>query len=770
MDSRDETFQKRLMETFKVEADEHLQLLVSGLLDLEKSTDQVAQSTIIETVFREAHSLKGAARAVNMLEIEAVCQSVESVFSRLKHRELNLTPALFDVLHHALDAIKTLLVSSQDESTIVISEIVAGLDSLETETAIAHSNDLPNSKPAAPALAEVSEAAPTNPAISTPLVPAGATEKTIASDTIRISVAKLDHLLLQAEEMLSIKLTTGQRVSDLQDISRLLEVWQREWQKMEPKVQKARRDLGERVKPDLGTAKMFEFLSWNQSHLETLTQSIKILTQSMKQEQRSMGGMVDDLLEDVKTSFMLPFSTLLDTFPKMLRDLARAQNKEIDLVMQGENVEIDRRILEEIKVPLMHILRNCVAHGIEIPSEREANNKPRRGQITVAVSQPDAGNVQIIISDDGKGVDLERLKEVVINSGLVSRSCVDGFNQQELLALIYRSSVSTSPIITDISGRGLGLTIAQEKVMQLGGNILVSTAHKIGTSFQMILPITIATFRGVLLEAGGRQFVIPTAAVNRVLRARSTDLKIVQDKEVIQLNGQAVQLVALKDILELPDSDRETKVDGAGHFQVVVLGSTEMQFAFMVDQVLDEQEVLVKSLGKKLSRVRNVTGATVLGSGKVVPILNSADLLKSAAAFKKTGTQAIVNTHRLSKAKQSILIAEDSITSRMLLKNVLEGVGYRVKTTVDGVDALTTLKTEQFDLLISDVEMPRMNGFELTEKIRAEKKLSAVPVILLTSRDSQQDRERGIDAGADAYITKSSFDQVKLLNIIRRLI
>jgi two-component system chemotaxis sensor kinase CheA len=463
---------------------------------------------------------------------------------------------------------------------------------------------------------------------------------------------------------------------------------------------------------------------------------------------------------------MLPLATLGAYFPKLVRDLCRDQGKEADLVIRGEEVEIDKRILEEMKDPLIHLLRNCVDHGIETPEQRHRLGKPPRATITLAVSRVNGNKVELLVSDDGASIDTEKVKESAIKLGLISSEEASRLGESEALALIFRADLSTSPIITQLSGRGLGLAIVREKTEKLGGRVSVESPRHGGTTIRITLPVALATFRGILVEAAGRLFVVPTAQVERVARFKPGDIQMVENRETLSLNGRAIAMARLADVLELPS--RQPNEDRAKSTAVIILGAGDQRVAFAVDEVLNEQDVLVKRLGKPLSRVRNIAGATVLGTGRIAPILNVADLLKSA---RKAGgaTRVVVGAKPAETEIRSILVVEDSITSRMLLKGILESAGYQVKTAVDGVEAFTTLRAERFDLVVSDVEMPRMNGFDLTAKIRADKKLAELPVVLVTALETREDREHGIDVGANAYLVKSSFDQSNLLEAVRRL-
>jgi two-component system chemotaxis sensor kinase CheA len=313
------------------------------------------------------------------------------------------------------------------------------------------------------------------------------------------------------------------------------------------------------------------------------------------------------------------------------------------------------------------------------------------------------------------------------------------------------------------------MAIVREKVEKLGGLISIETTLHLGTTFRIFLPVTLATFRGVIVQAAGQKFVVPTTNVEQVVRITPDNIKTVENKTTIALDGRAISLVRLADVLELPQRDQEA--DNSKFIPVLLLGTVEKRIAFSIDKVLSEQEVLVKSLGKQLSRVRNIAGATVLGSGQVIPILNVPDLIKSAIQLAPIAFKTpLMTPEKVETAKKSILLVEDSVTSRMLLKGILESAGYTVKTAVDGVEAFTLLKTEMFHLVVSDIEMPRMNGFDLTSRIRSDQELADLPVILVTSLEAREHRERGIEVGANAYIVKSSFDQSNLLEITQRLI
>jgi two-component system chemotaxis sensor kinase CheA len=512
---------------------------------------------------------------------------------------------------------------------------------------------------------------------------------------------------------------------------------------------------------------VLEFVEWNDSAIKSLQARLAALARFADLDQRALSSMVETLLRDMRNALMLPFTSLLEGFPKLVRDLSRDRGKEAELVIQGGGVEADRRILEEMKDPLVHLVRNSIDHGIEDPEAREREKKPRRGKITLAISQKDGDKVEILVSDDGAGVNISKVQAAALKLGICSEEDAREMSEQDALSLIFHSGVSTSPMITELSGRGLGLAIVREKAEKVGGTVSIETQTGAGTTVRAVLPLTLATFRGVLVREGENLLTLPATYVERAVRVSQEGIKTVENRETIQVNDEVVSLVPLGEALGLPR--KSAPREPARNVHAVVLGAAGKRVAFRVDEIVREQEVLVKNLGKELSRLRHVAGAVVLGTGKVVPVLNVPELIKTAGKSSFVAWDS-ARTRERPQERKSIVIAEDSITARTLLKNILEAAGFRVKTAVDGVDAFTALRTEEFNLLVSDVDMPRMSGFDLTAKIRADRKLSGLPVVLVTALESREDRERGIDVGASAYIVKSSFDQSNLLEVIRRLI
>jgi two-component system, chemotaxis family, sensor kinase CheA len=760
-------FQKRLLATFRDETKEHLAAISDGLLALEKAADPEKRQAILETVFREAHSLKGAASAVGMSGIESLSHAMEGVFAGFRRGEVVPSQALFDLLHRTTDTIGKLLLSGETGGTAVgtipVRELIV---ILEQTTKNSSSRPSPQERPPA-------EHTPRsdNPERS---YTESTTEIATVSDTIRVSSVKLDSLLHQAEEMLILKQAALQHDADLKELGAGFSAWEKELKKVRPALRRLSKlqhitagsvIFGSDSDP-LG--KLLAFCEWSQDAVKLLGHKAQILRKTTSVDRHSLDGMVDNLVDDLKGVLMLPCATVLGVFPKMVRDLARERGKEVELFIEGEAIEIDKRILEEMKDPLIHLVRNCIDHGIKKPEERKRLNKPAVGRISIRVSLKDSNLAEIIVTDDGAGIDTGRVLAAAVRKGIVAQDSANRMEREDLLGMVFSSGLSTASLITDISGRGLGLAIVREKVEKLGGTVMLASEPDKGTTFRMVIPLTLSTCRGVLVGVGEQTFIVPAAGVERVARIDKGALSTVENRETVEMGGEALSFVRLADILRLPKKKRSG--DDAGQIQLFVISSGASRIAFGVDTILDEQEVLVKSLGPQLSRVRNIAGASILRTGRVAAILHPGDLVKSAVKGAAAPAVAAYQPEAAETVRRSVLVAEDSITARTLLKNILETAGYQTTTAVDGIDALTLLRTNDIDLVVSDVDMPRMSGFELTSRIRASREFANLPVVLVTSLDSREDRERGIDVGANAYIVKSSFDQSNLLDVIRRLI
>jgi two-component system, chemotaxis family, sensor kinase CheA len=763
MDSKDDEFLKRIHATFQIEAQEHLNAFSAGLIEIEKPQNQEKLNEIIEVMFREIHSLKGAARSIDQKEIESMCQPLESVFFALKRKEIKLCTSYFDLFYKVVERLAKIITDSglklpfadrqiHRELIRELKEITEGI-SIKSNT-----NEPLTSKESK--LVEYLQVDSVENESETGIEK---TAKTLLQEVVRVKISKLDPLLLQAEEMIQAKKAINQRIHELKQIN----TWTNEW-----KLESMRWNVHRSI---VSFALWNDWIEGNETRLIKLESQLSELASSLERDKYSLDGMVDNHLEGMRQILMLPVSSIVEAFPGMVREIAREQNKRIDFIVRDAEMEVDKRILEELKDPLIHLIRNSIDHGIEKPEERISQHKPANGRITLAFAAKEGGQFEITLSDDGKGIDKNTVLMEAIKSGILSQEAAERMNPKEILSLIYQSGFSTSSIVTDMSGRGLGLSIVREKIEKLNGIISLETEVNVGTTFHILLPMTLTTFRGIVVKVKEHRFIIPTMNVERVLKIDNRKIRTVNNIDTIQIGGQILSIADLGEVLGLPEHkhvstyESESGITGLNQLRVVVLVSGAQRIAIKVDEVLDEQQVLVKSLGKLLNRVRNISGATILGSGKVVPVLHIGDLIKSALRpIVKDNEQ-----HSLQKIvakRKKILVTDDSITSRTLIKNILETAGYKVSTAVDGADAFTKACSNEFDLIVSDVDMPRMSGFELTAKIRSDKKLSSMPVILLTALGSDEDRERGIEVRADAYLIKKNFDQNNLLEVIGKII
>ena len=747
MSTQDQEFEKRLLATFLIEAEEHIRSVSVGLIKLEKGLSGEVLNARIETMFRDVHSLKGAARSVGQRDVEALCHPLESVFSALKRHEIVLMPGLIDLLHDSLNVINQVLASPQ---SVTSSADRGKLRGLITRLGEAAKGKL--EKPTAAAAERLVK--PDSNLSAEEVIP--------LAGSLRVQANRLDPMLLQAEELIISKTAFGQRVLDCYDI-------QNELQACLAELSQWKRNRGTGCNDQ-----SLELLSLVEKRMTALESRSDSLKGNLERDHHDMTRLLDEHLAGMKQLILMPVSVMAEGFPKFIRDLARDQRKDVSLVMQGTDMEIDRRILDELKDPLIHLLRNCVDHAIQIPQERVSNNKPSHGTITLSFLQRENHQAEIKVSDDGRGIDLDKVLAKAIREGLVNPEDRDSLTPDAVTFFIFHSGISTSEVITDVSGRGIGLAIVREKVEKSGGTISVATKKGEGTEFRILMPLTFTTFRGVLVSDAGHSFMIPTTNLERVTMIPHEQKVSLENKKAVIFGGEHLASVRLAEILNLPvTANTIRKSEGleadSGGSPYAIVNINGRRIAFQVDEVLSEHQFLMKSLGKQLRRVRYISGATVLGTGQVVPVLNVADLVNSA--LKPRDWQPSESPTGASERKQKqILVAEDSITSRMLLKNILESAGYIVNTAVDGVDALTRAKEGEFDLLVSDVDMPRMNGFELTRKIRHDSRLKELPVVLVTSLSKREDHEQGIEAGANAYIIKSNFEQSNLLEVVRKLI
>lgn len=777
-----EQIRQKLIASFKSEQAEHVQKINQGLLALEKGPEASQRQSLLNEIFREAHSLKGSARAVGMTTAENIGHAMEDILLQAKEGRRKLTPENFDLLYQALDSMELVLQHAESGKTTPPAKVLALLAALEEATAeeptaITESPpplpekvtseppaETPSSEPSSETLPAVSDEASAPPTTQPP-EPAPASRPaslTSADETIRVSVSKLDALMAQFSELLGTKIRIEQRLAEVREMQDFANQWHKEWLNLRNHYSRLVRNGH---KQDKDITALLHFASQSQDHIRLLNSQSNMLYRQLANDTMRLSLVIDELQEEIKRVRMLPLSTITTTFERMVRDLARKQGKLIRLTILGGDTELDKRVLEQIKDPLIHLLRNAVDHGIDTPKERQQAGKPIEGKITLEASQQ-GNHVIVKISDNGRGLDLSAIKASAIRNGLISQAEAALLSVQETSMLIFNPGLTTSKIITDISGRGVGMDVVRQNVAELQGTLKVDFVPNEGTTFTISLPLTLASSRGLLVRVAKEVYALPFSAVERMIEIRPEEIGHVEGQEVITYQERAVALTWLVDLLDLP-----LKSLPNDRLMVVLISVAEKRLGVVVDSLEGEQEIVMKSLGRQLVKVAGMAGATVLGSGQVVLVLHPADLIKLAAGIRNRSSRPTITAQPEQVTRKKILVVDDSITTRTLEKNILETAGYMVQVATNGEEAISLLMMEELPhLIVSDVNMPHLDGFDLTQRVKQNPNYANIPVILVTSLDSPADKARGIEVGADAYIVKSHFDQGGLLDTIEQLV
>jgi two-component system, chemotaxis family, sensor kinase CheA len=773
MSMSNDELQQLLLATFADQAKEQLQTINERLLSLEEAEGD-DKGPLLEEIFREAHSLKGASRAVDLGRVEAVAHQLESLFSVIQKGELEPGAEVFDLAYKALDALTALV-----EEGLAGTPADVDLDGLcEALVAAAEGGAAAAAKPEEPKVEEPAPApAPEPVAEKPPAKPAAKPKKTEERDeTVRVATSKLDALMAQVGELLAARIGAEHRMAEVKTLFEALLEIEESWRKTRPA-----RTLELALEGDEGALAearhLVEFLERSDEKLRDARGGLSELRRKFEADSRRMAQVTADLQDDVRRTRMLPVSTIFDTFPRMVRDMTRELSKEVKLTIEGGETEVDKQVLEQLRSPLTHMVRNSVDHGMEMPDAREAAGKPREGKVVLRAFQR-AADLVIEVGDDGAGIDVEKVKAKAIEKGLITAETAEGMAEREALWLIFRSGFSTKQEVTDLSGRGVGMDVVREHIERLHGMIDVESTLGEGSKFTLSVPLSVATTRCLLVKAGDETFGIPITNVERIVRLSAEDIGHTEGHEAIRIDERPMALLRLGDVLGIP-----SEVAEASNQPAIILGSADRRAAFLVDGLLGAQEIATKTLPKPLIRVRHIAAATIVGTGEVVPILNVLDLLRASANSPRSTVhspqkserpvdrgRSTVDKQAKPAEKQSILVVDDSVTIRTFEKALLEAAGYDVTAASDGLEAWNLLQKRGCDLIVSDVEMPNMTGFELTEKVRRDQRLKGMPLILVTTLNSDEDRKRGIDAGADAYVIKGSTEQDHLLATVRRLI
>lgn len=794
----DPKLMKKLLVTFTAELDEQCQLITQGLLALEKNSDI---PSVIESIFRSAHNIKGAARGIGIKDVGEIAHHIESIFAKIQNKSLIVSRPLIDRCLQAVDNMyiglqafidkqplpfnldEFLLFLSSDETnsnnTLVTSTLSDTSGSSKPSGKVPPDSNTSGTSPGSN-ISGVSSSSNTSDSSSVSNTSGTSTSSRkshkIESDkftptnkpreiklnrndkeSIRVSIENLDHVSALAEEIQVCKIAIDDHYSGLTQLSKKMQPFESLW-----------KEIGFTINNINGsTQNTQEIYNESSDHLVEIRNAFEELYQNMRSHVNNLTLLSNTLLEEVRTIRLIPASTLFNTFHRAARDIAHELNKQVEINITGDTVKMDQMVLEGLKDPIMHLLRNAIDHGIEKSDIRQAKGKSAIGQINIKIYEQ-GDQILIELSDDGAGIDIQHIANVAINKQLITDAERKNMSEDALLELIFRPGFSTKEMITDVSGRGVGLDVVKSNIDNLKGHVRIKTEINRGTTFYLSVPLTLASERGLLIQSGGQLFVIPTNLVERVLIGHPDQIVDVEGSQAILFNTHPIPLRTLSDILELPRKDL-TKKDT---LPLIVLKKGWNTVALFVEEIINEREIVIKRLQAPLANIPCISGGTLAGNGQVIIVLNTNDIIDRALNLQKSLpiTLSVKTDVHPATLKPHILVVDDSITTRTFEKNILENKNYQVTVAVNGKEAWDLLQQMPFSLVITDVNMPIMDGFTLTERVKQHDKLRDLPVIIVTSLGSEAEKKRGIDAGANAYIIKTEFESEKLLQIVSQLV
>lgn len=584
--------------------------------------------------------------------------------------------------------------------------------------------------------------------------------------TLRVDSLKLDTLVNQVNELMISKIKTQEHLHELQIINTELEEWQKNsikalnylkyYDKKYFQSSTSDNPISFFIKQLLG------LFNENNRKVQETVNDITSLRRTILEDDTKMGLIVDNVENMVKNIRVLPLSTVFHLFGRMVRDIAQEKGKKIDFEIIGSETSTDKKIIEEIKTPLIHIIRNAIDHGIETPEERKALGKPETGKIVLSARQAN-NKIFIEISDDGRGVNLEKIKEKALQKGLLTAEELNSMTEEQITNIIFAPGFSTGDEITSISGRGIGLDVVQSKISQLNGKVKILSEIHHGCCVQIELPTTMAILKAFLVKCAKQTFAIPMEVINTVVRRKEEEIIINSSGKSIIFNDETLPLYDLDEILNVPKilSEEERKT-------ILIIDSDGKTIALRVSKLLGDQEILQKKLSAPFYKLKNISGITTLASGEICMILNISDIVKTISHTKLTLSPK--STKLLKNSTIKILLVDDSITIRSLERNILTNAGYNVETAGNPLEAFEIMQHKRFDLIISDIEMPEMNGFEFLEKIKTNELYADIPVVVISSQGTDENKKRAKELGAEKYIVKSEFNQNDFQKVIKKVL
>lgn len=735
-----------LLELFRSEAESQVQVLTEGLLALDRNAQDLAA---IEPLMRAAHSLKGAARIVDLDDVERLAHAMEDCFVAAQKGKLRLNKQRIDRLLAGIDLINRISSLSEteapawlDANKLMIGELLVGVYDA-----------------ADPGKLNAEEPAETPPAAMP--VPARREEAAEPASTrdeqvLKVNVRNFDRLLSLASES---RVTANALQPFLQAM--------RHFKKRQQEMFSALDQLAQELSLTGAYEPLREKIQFIRHKSDPLKHAlVERLADIEAYERRVMTGS-QEILDEVLTLRMRPFRDGVQAFPRMVRDLARSLGKGVRLEIAGEDTLVDRDILARMESPLNHILRNAVDHGMELPDERRAAGKPEEGTIRLE-ARHSAGMLSIQVSDDGRGVDPERIRKKIVDRKMATPQMVAEMSTDELLDFLFLPAFSLKETTSEVSGRGVGLDVVHATVRQLYGAIRLETEQGYGFRTHITLPLSQSVVRAVVVEIAGEAYAAPIAKIERVMTVMPEEIHLLEDRQFFTIGNAHIGLVSAAQLLELDEAPTP-----AAALPVIVIGAAQRRYALAVDRIVGEKNLAVQPIDTIFGKVRDISAAAVLDDGTPALILDIADLLVSIDKLLSEG-----GLHRLpdpgaaaerSRAKR-ILVVDDSLTVREMERKLLLSHGFDVSVAVDGMDGWNAVRSSDFDLVVTDVDMPRMDGIELVTLIKKDSRLHNLPVMIVSYKDRPEDRSRGVTAGADYYLTKGSFHDETLLEAVFDLI
>ncbi len=731
-----------MFDLFRVEVENQSLVLTDSLLALERNPSAADH---LESAMRAAHSLKGAARIVGLDAGVNVAHAMEDCFVAAQDGRLTLHQTRIDLLLRGVDLLSRIAQTPEAEAGQWAAAKKPEIDSFLSD--LANAPDEAVEKPAPmrdEAKVSADESAPS------------ADGRGTSDRVLRVTAGNLNHLLALASESLVESRWLKPFAESLLRLKRLHYDLGRTLDGLREAT--AGHALGETAAAAQAEARRrvqecHQFLSQRLDELELFD--------------RRSTNLAHRLYDEALAVRMRPFADGIQGFPRMVRDVGRALGKQVKLEIIGESTQVDRDILEKLEAPLGHLLRNAMDHGVETPEARRAAGKADEGVVRLE-ARHSAGTLQIIVSDDGHGIDLVRLREKIVARSLTNAETAQKLSEAELLEFLFLPGFTMKETVTEISGRGVGLDVVQTMVKQVRGTVRVTSQPGKGTRFQLQLPLTLSVVRTLLVDIGGEPYAFPLAYIVRTLRLAKGAIEMLEGRQHFNFEGRQIGLVSAHQILE----GGEPKPAG-DDLSVIVVGDQSGTYALVVDRFLGERELVVQPLDQRLGKIKDIAAAGLMEDGAPVLIVDVEDMVRSVEKLISGGRLSKVRDAALAgdaKPRKRVLVVDDSLTVRELERKLLAGRGYEVEIAVDGMDGWNAVRTGRFNLVVTDIDMPRMDGIELVTLIKKDPGTKSLPVMIVSYKDREEDRRRGLDAGADYYLTKGSFHDETLLQAVVDLI